>query len=122
MESGALCSVFLSGAARHGMGNQTQIFGSDGTITLADNDERLLVAKAGEDFVDMSERDPNADQDGIGQGIWNVSFVALMVELTAAIREQRSLGWGATFADGHQCQITMDAIRQSSAERRWVAL
>ncbi|MDE2858296.1 MAG: Gfo/Idh/MocA family oxidoreductase [Chloroflexota bacterium] len=122
MESGALCSVFLSGAARHGMGNQTQIFGAEGTITLADNDERLLVAKAGEDFVDMSERDPNADLDGIGQGIWNVSFVALMDELTDAIREKRSLGWGATFADGHQCQIAMDAARQSSAERRWVDL
>ena len=122
MESGALCSVFLSGVARHGMGNQTQIFGSEGTITLADNDERLLVAKAGEDFVDMSERDPNANLDGIGKGIWNVSFVALMVELTAAIREKRPLGWGASFADGHQCQMAMDAIRQSSAERRWVDL
>ena len=122
MENGALCSVFLSGAARHGTGNQTQIFGSEGTITLADNDERLLVAKAGEDFVDMSERDPNADLDGIGGGIWNVSFVALMQELTAAIREERSLSWGATFADGHQCQIAMDTVRQSHAERRWVNL
>lgn len=122
MESGALSSVFLSGAARHGMGNQTQIFGAEGTITLADNDERLLVATAGEDFVDMSERDPNADIDGIGKGIWNVSFVDLMREMTAAIREKRSLVWGATFADGHQCQIAMDAIRRSSQERRWVAL
>ena len=112
----------LSGAARHGTGNQTQVFGSEGTITLADNDERLLVAKAGEDFVDMSERDPNADLDGIGGGIWNVSFVALMQELTAAIREERSLSWGATFADGHLCQIAMDAVRQSHVERRWVNL
>ncbi len=122
MESGALCSVFLSGGARHGMGNQTQIFGGEGTITLADNDERLLVAKAGEDFTDMSERDPNADLEGIGKGIWNVSFVALMQELNAAIREKRSLGWGATFADGHQCQVAMDAVRRSSQERRWVDL
>ncbi len=122
MRSGALCSVFVSSAARHGAGNQTQIFGSEGTIMLADGDEKLLVARAGEDFQDMSLRDSNADLPGLGAGIWNVSFVALMQELTAAIRERRQLAWGATFADGHQCQIAMDAIRRSSQERRWVAL
>ncbi len=120
--NGALCSVFVSGAGRHGVGNQTQIFGAAGTILLADSDEKLLVAQAGEDFQDMSARDPNADLPGIGSGIWNVSFVALMEELTAAIRERRQLAWGATFHDGHQCQIAMDALRQSSRERRWVAL
>ncbi len=121
-QGGALCSVFASGAARHGSGNQLQIFGSEGTIMLADADEKLLVARADEDFIDMSESDPNADLPGIGAGIWNVSFVALMQELTAAIRESRPLAWGATFADGHQCQIAMDALRQSSRERRWIAL
>ena len=122
MRGGALCSVFVSGAARHGTGNQTQIFGSEGTILLADADEKLLVARAGEDFVDMNVNDPNADLAGVGTGIWNVSFVALMQELTASIREGRPLAWGATFADGHQCQIAMDALRQSSRERRWVNL
>ena len=122
MQSGALCSVFVSSAARHGTGNQTQIFGSEGTIMLADGDEKLLVARAGEDFQNMSQRDANADLPGLGAGIWNVSFVALMQELTAAIREGRQLVWGATFADGHQCQLAMDAIRRSSQERRWVAL
>lgn len=122
MQSGALCSVFVSSAARHGTGNQTQIFGSEGTIMLADGDEKLLVARAGEDYQDMSLRDRNADLPGLGAGIWNVSFVALMAELTAAIREDRQLAWGATFADGHQCQIAMDAIRRSSQERRWLEL
>ena len=122
MRGGALCSVFVSGAGRHGTGNQTQIFGSEGTVMLADSDEKLLVARAGGDFEDMSLRDRNAELPGIGAGIWNVSFVALMQELTAAIREDRPLAWGATFEDGHQCQIAMDALRQSSRERRWVAL
>ena len=122
MQSGALCSVFVSSAARHGTGNRSQIFGSEGTIMLADADEKLLVARAGEDFADMSLRDPNADLPGVGTGIWNVSFVALMQELTAAIREERDLARGATFADGHQCQIAMDAIRRSTDERRWVTV
>jgi len=122
MRNGALCSVFVSGVGRHSAGNQTQIFGAEGTIMLADNDEKLLVARAEEDFQDMSLRDPNADLPGIGSGIWNVSFVALMEELTAAIREGRQLTWGATFDDGHQCQIAMDALRKSSSTRRWVTL
>ena len=119
---GALCSVFLSGAARHGGSSPTQIFGSEGTIKLADADEKLLLARAGEAFEDMSLSDPNASLPGIGTGIWNVSFVALMQELTAAIRDGRELSWGATFADGHQCQRAMDALKRSSSERRWVAL
>jgi predicted dehydrogenase len=122
MRNGALASVFLSGAARHSTGNHVRIFGSEGTIFLADADEQLMVARAGEDFVDMSERDPNADLPGIGKGIWNVSFVGLMREVTAAIREGRPTREGATFADGLKCQQAMDAVRESWVERRWIPL
>ncbi|MBN8639644.1 MAG: Gfo/Idh/MocA family oxidoreductase [Anaerolineae bacterium] len=122
MQSGALASVFLSGVARHGIGNHVQIFGSEGTIKLADADEKLLVARVGEDFVDMSESDPNAALPGIGKGIWNVSVVAMMQELIGAIRDQRAPQTAATFADGLRTQIAMDAVRLSSRERRWVQL
>lgn len=122
MRNGALCSVTVSFSGRHGHGNHAQIFGSEGTIMLSESDEKLLMALAGEEMQDMSLRDPNSKLPGIGTGIWNVSFVALMEELTAAIREERQLAWGATFEDGHQCQIALDALRQSSRERRWVAL
>jgi predicted dehydrogenase len=120
--NGGFAQVFLSGVARHGVGNSVQIYGSEGTIRLADADEKLWVARAGEDFVDMSETDPNAALPGIGKGIWNVSFVALMAEACAAIREDRRTAWGATFADGLRCQIVMDGIRQAWAERRWVTV
>lgn len=122
MRHGALCSVTVGFTDRYGSGSQTEISGSEGAILLSESDEQLLVARAGEEFQDMSLRDSNADRPGIGTGIWNVSFVALMEELTAAIRAKRQLAWGATFEDGHQCQIALDAIRQSSRERRWVAL
>lgn len=122
MQNGALASVFLSGVARHAPGNHVQIFGSEGTIMLADADEKLLFARAGEPFEDISEPDPNADLPGIGKGIWNVSFVGLIHEATAAVREGRAPREGATFADGLKCQQAMDAVRRSSAERRWIAL
>jgi predicted dehydrogenase len=122
MQSGAVAQVFMSGVARHTIGNHIQIFGSEGSIKLSDGEEKLWVAQAGEDFADVSESDPNASLPGIGKGIWNVSFVSLIQEATAAIREGRNVQWGATFADGLKCQQAMDAIRLSSQERRWVVL
>jgi predicted dehydrogenase len=122
MQNGAIVSVFLSGAARHNIGNHVQIFGSDGTIKLSDGEEKLWLARVGEDFQDVSESDPNASLAGIGKGIWNVSFVGLIQEVTTAIREGDKTGWAATFADGLKTQQAMDAIRLSSKERRWVNL
>jgi predicted dehydrogenase len=122
MESGALVTVLISGAARHGVSNSTQIFGSEGTILLSDDDEKLLVAKAGGDFQDQSISDPNDGLQGVGSGIWNVSVVSLMRELVSAISGCRNLNWGATFEDGLRCQEVMDAVRRSSTERRWIDL
>jgi predicted dehydrogenase len=122
MHSGALVQVFMSGVARHNMDNQIQIFGSEGTLLLNNIDEKLQLARAGEPFADISESDPNATLAGINKGIWNVSVVAMLRELTDAIRENRPLREGATFADGVKTQHAMDAIHQSTRERRWITL
>lgn len=120
MEAGAVVQVFMSGVAAHTMGNSTQIFGSKGTIKLSNNDERLLFARAGEDFSDITVSDPNAELPGVNAGIWNVSVVALMQEMAEAIREQRPVARGATFVDGLANQRVLDAARISESERKWV--
>lgn len=122
MQSGAVVSVLLSGIARHNMGNTSQIFGSEGTITLDNADEVLRVAAAGQSWEEHRINDPNATLDGINKGIWNVSFVGLMHEFTAAIREGRKLNAGATFYDGWRTQQVMDAVIASSAEGGWVTV
>jgi predicted dehydrogenase len=122
MQSGAVVNMVLTGAARHNIGNHVQIFGSEGTILLSNDDETLRVAKAGEPFEEMTFDDPNDGLPHVGKGIWNVSFVALMQELCGAIREGRKLEAGATFYDGLKTQEAMDAVRLSSVERRWIAL
>ncbi len=119
MASGAVVQVFMSGVAAHGMGNATRIFGSRGTITLSNDDEKLCFARAGEDFEDITVPDPNADLPGVNKGIWNVSVVALLQEFTAAIREGRTPR-GATFVDGLANQMVLDAVKVSGAERRSV--
>ncbi len=121
-KSGALAQVFLSGVARHGMDNTTQIFGSEGTILLNNSDEVLKVAKAGGTFEVETQEDPNAKLPGVNAGIWNVSVVALMRELASAIRENRRPREGATFVDGWRNQLVLDAVKRSTVERRWVAV
>ena len=47
MRNGALCTVTVSFSGRHGNGSHTQISGAEGTITLSESDEKLLLAPAG---------------------------------------------------------------------------
>ncbi len=122
MASGPLVQVLISAVARHALDNTTQIFGSEGTIMLHNTGEKLLFAKAGESFQEVQVEDPNAALPGLNPGIWNVSVVGVMRELAAAIREKRQPREGATFWDGWRNQLVLDAVIESSRERRWVSL
>jgi hypothetical protein len=48
----------MSGVAAHNIGNLTQVFGSKGTLTLDNDDEKLWFAKAGQGFEEITEDDP----------------------------------------------------------------
>ncbi len=120
MHSGAIAQVFMSGVAAHNVGNLTQVFGSKGTVTLDNADEKLWFAKAGQGFDEITETDPNAALAGLNKGIWNVSVVGVLREFAAAIAEGRPLNEGATFHDGLANQRVLDAVRLSGSERRWV--
>ena len=120
--NGGLANVFMSGVVSHSLGNKTQIFGSEGTIILEDKTEEILFAKKGEDFKKLSFEDPKASLDGVNKGIWNVSVVSLLEELTSAIKENRSLNEGSTFEDGLKNQLVVDAVFQSTKERKWIDL
>ena len=117
MERGSLAQVLMSGVAAHNMGNLTQVFGAKGTVTLANEDERLWFAKAGQSFEEITATDPTAALDGVGSGIWNVSVVSLLREMAAAIREERKIRRGATFADGLANQRVLDAVLRSGETR-----
>lgn len=119
MQSGALAQVFMSGVAAANMDNETQVFGTKGTITLSNSDEKLYFAKAGESFNDISVEDPNAALDGLNKGIWNVSVLAALQELCGAIKEDRGLQRGASFVDGLRNQMVVDAVFASTKSRNW---
>lgn len=122
MQSGALAQIFMSGVAANNIGNVTQVFGSKGSIILDNDDEKLMFAKAGGSFEEITASDPNAALPGLNKGIWNVSVVAALRELTSAIAKGRKLRAGATFFDGLANQFVLDAVKQSTATRAWVDL
>jgi predicted dehydrogenase len=122
MKTGARVQVFMSGVASNNIGNVTQIFGSKGTVLLDNGNEKLMLSKAGGPFEDVSVPDPNAQLHGVNAGIWNVSVIDALHELTSAIREKRKLRQGATFFDGLANQRVLDAVRTSTTSRAWVDL
>lgn len=122
MKSGALAQVFMSGVAANNMGNETQVFGSKGTITLSNNDERIYFAKAGQSFEDVSVDNPDARLERLNKGIWNVSVLAALRELVGAAAEGRALNHGATFLDGFRNQQVLDAVIASTKDRCWQTL
>ena len=118
--NGCLASVLLSTVARHGVASGTEIFGSQGTLTLSNDTEQLMFGRAGEPLAEVEVHEALASLPGVGAGIWNQAVVGELRELAAAIAEQRFLRQGATFLDGYRNQQVLDAVRRSERERRWV--
>jgi predicted dehydrogenase len=119
---GGLASVLLSTIARHGIGNEVQIFGSKGTVTLSNDTEKLFFGLAGEPLAEVEVSNPYAGMEGLQPGIWNQSVVGALQELCSAIRENRPLREGATFLDGLRNQRVLDAIRVSEVNRQWIPI
>lgn len=113
----------MKGIAATKLGNETQVFGSWGTITLSNGDEKLWFAKAGDKgFTEIAETDPQMRLPGLNKGIWNVSVVSALSELVATISEGREMRRGATFLDSLRNQLVLDAIIASTKSRRWETL
>jgi predicted dehydrogenase len=119
---GAMASVQISTVARHGLGSETQICGSEGTITLSNDTERLMYGRAGETLAELDVPDPYDGLPGLGKGIWNQSVLGELRELCGAVMERRPLREGATFLDGLRNQMVLDAVLEAERTRRWVEL
>jgi predicted dehydrogenase len=118
--SGAYAHVFASNVARYGGSNQVEIHGESGSLVL-DNDDRLWGQRVGESQpTELTLSDPAATIPGIGPNVWARSFVHLAHAFVASVHAAQLPEHGATFEDGWRCQVILDAMRQSWAERRWV--
>ncbi len=119
--SGAQAHVFVSYVAHHGGSNQAEIHGERGSLVL-DHADRLWGKQLGSAVEELTVTDPLEGVPGVPAGVWARSFAHLAQELVTALREERAPQRGATFRDGLRCQHVLDAVRQSHAEERWIAV
>ncbi len=119
-QSGALASLMISlveGERLH----RLLVAGSEGAASL-DEQGSLRVGRGRELWTERQIEWglPPAEELGIPDTDWARSFLLMSRRLVEAIRRgEDTLAGAATFADGHEIQLVLDAIRRSVRERGW---
>jgi len=114
----ALLSVVESGKYE----NTLALYGATGALKVEETGE-LWHSPAGS----AEWRPVQVDQDQVAQGMragsWSRGFTAFSREIVKALQEGRkSVDGAATFEDGYQVQLVLDAARLSDERRRWVTV
>ena len=94
--------------------NRVEFFGTKGAIRIEFDGETSIGKPDGETW---NKIEFNADEgiEGVKNTGWNNGFLAFATEIIAAIREGKTtVENAATFADGYQVQVLMDAARKSN--------
>ena len=94
--------------------NRVEFFGTKGAIRIEFDGETYLGKSDGETWHKV-EIDLNEGVEGARNTGWNNGFLAFAAEIISAIKEGKSeIANAATFADGYQVQLLMDAARKSN--------
>ncbi len=94
--------------------NRIEIFGTTGAIRV-EYDGEFYIGKAGaEEAWRKAAVDLNESMEGARPTGWNNGFLAFATEIIQSLREGKTtVENAATFADGYQIQLLMDAARKS---------
>jgi predicted dehydrogenase len=114
--------------AHHGFGLRLEAFGTKGTLVLV-NDQTVLAAKPGEEPAPVALETP-VKLPGLEYAptldARTIPFLVMADQLVGAIAgEDQMVGPKrpyATFRDGAAVQAVLDAVYQSHAEGRWIAV
>ncbi len=94
--------------------NRVEFFGTKGAIRV-EFDGAAFIGKPDGETWNKTEIDLNEGVEGAQNTGWNNGFLALAAEIVSAIKEGESkIENAATFADGYQVQLLMDAARKSN--------
>jgi predicted dehydrogenase len=94
--------------------NRVEFFGTKGAIRVEFDGETYLGKTDGETWNKV-EIDLNEGVEGARNTGWNNGFLAYATEIVGAIKEgETTVENAATFADGYQVQLLMDAARKSN--------
>lgn len=114
----ASMSLVESGKPEH----RLEIFGSEGAFMIEDGGY-LWHSKTGEGEWRRIETDRGELAKGMHEGGWSRGFTAFSKQIVEALREKRTTVEGAaTFEDGYQTQLVLDAARKSNESGCWAAV
>ncbi len=93
--------------------NRIEIFGTTGAIRV-EHDGEFYVGKAGEEAWRKADIELNEAVEGARATGWNNGFLAFAAEIIKALQAGKTtVENAATFADGYQIQLLLDAARKS---------
>ena len=112
----ALLSVVESGKYE----NTLAIYGSSGALKV-EEDGRLWHSPAGSGEWRPVDVDPDKPAPRMKDASWSRGFTVFSQAIIEALQKGRTTVDGAaTFADGHQIQLVLDAARRSNESGCWI--
>jgi len=119
-ENGVFASCVVSSVAIGWKGPSIQIYGEKGSLFL-EGEQNLTMFRKTTTVHDLSIKDPLLMEGWVSGSEWRASFTRMADDFLHSIRDGRPVG-GATFGDGLKTHRAMEAIRQSSQEKRRVEI
>jgi len=102
-------STIEAGKPQH----RLSVFGSEGALTIQDNELSYAAVGAGE--WEAIEVETGGLAPGMRDNDWARGFTRFAQEIVAALREGRTdVPGAATFEDGYRTQLVLDAARKSN--------
>ena len=100
--------------------HRIEFYGERGALMIVEPEE-LYRAGVGEHMWQRIESAPTPFAPGLRDGSWSRGFTVFAREIVEALRAGRNtVANAATFADGHQVQLVLDAARRAHESGCWV--
>ena len=110
----ATANISLSMVEYPAYQNRVEFFGTNGAIRV-EFDGKIFIGKTDNETWQKLEVDLNDRLEDVRNTGWNNGFLVFATEIIKAIQTgELTVENAATFADGYQIQLLMDAARKSN--------
>ena len=102
--------------------NRLEIYGTKGALMVEETGE-LWISPTGSGVWRPVQVDQDHMAQGMREGSWSRGFTAFSIAIVEAMRAGRTVVKdAATFEDGYQVQVVLDALRASNESGCWVTV
>lgn len=114
-----IADLFVPGVT--GNGWRLEMYGTKGTLLMKDDKTLQLSTGGGFEEISVEEVRPPAGLEPSAAPYYS-GFYPMVNAMYNSIKRNNITQHLPTFNDGHEVQIVLDAVRQSSAEQSWVSI